>query len=90
MRRTTTSQLSFSGLLSASAPQRIFSSTSPVGLDSAPGIGDLGDVMKVNCTEEFDQGLTDEQKASMKRFDIYRSNPNDPEDTPKYVTYYID
>ena len=26
----------------------------------------------------------------MKRFDIYRSNPNDPEDRPKYVSYYID
>lgn len=26
----------------------------------------------------------------MKRFDIYRSNPNDPNDRPKYVSYYID
>ena len=26
----------------------------------------------------------------MKRFDIYRYNPNDPEDRPKYVSYYID
>ena len=26
----------------------------------------------------------------MKRFDIYRSNPNDPDDKPKYMTYYID
>ena len=26
----------------------------------------------------------------MKRFDIYRSNPNDPADRPKYVSYYID
>lgn len=26
----------------------------------------------------------------MKRFDIYRSDPNDPEDRPKYVSYYID
>lgn len=26
----------------------------------------------------------------MKRFDIYRSNPNDPKDIPKYVSYYID
>ena len=42
------------------------------------GLGDIGDVTKVHYTEEFDQGLTDEQKASMKRFDIYRSNPNDP------------
>ena len=26
----------------------------------------------------------------MKRIDIYRSNPSDPDDRPKYVTYYID
>jgi succinate dehydrogenase (ubiquinone) iron-sulfur subunit len=26
----------------------------------------------------------------MKRFDIYRVNPNEPEDRPKYVSYYID
>merc|ERR1712127_663509 len=54
------------------------------------GIGDAGDVLKVNYTEEFDQGLTAEQKAEMKRFDIFRSNPNDPEDRPKYMSYYID
>jgi hypothetical protein len=63
--------------------KRVFS-TSQVGL------GDIGDVTKVHYTEEFDQGLTAEQKRDMKRFDIYRSNPNDPEDTPKYVSYYID
>jgi len=53
-------------------------------------IGDVGDVMKVGYTEEFPQGLTDEQKAGMKRFDVYRSNPDDPNDRPKYVSYYID
>ena len=26
----------------------------------------------------------------MKRFDVYRTNPNDPADRPKYVSYYID
>jgi succinate dehydrogenase (ubiquinone) iron-sulfur subunit len=54
------------------------------------GIGDIADVTKVNYTEEFDQGLTDEQKLEMKRFDIFRSNPNDPEDRPKYMSYYLD
>ena len=54
------------------------------------GIGDAGDVLKVNYTEEFDQGLSAERKAEMKRFDIFRSNPNDPEDRPKYMSYYID
>jgi len=63
--------------------QRAFSTTDV-------GMGDMGDVLKVHYTEEFDQGLTAEQKAEMKRFDIYRSNPNDPSDRPKYVSYYID
>jgi len=53
-------------------------------------MADMGDVFKVDYTEEFDQGLTEEQKAGMKRFDIYRSNPNDPDDVPKYVSYYVD
>jgi len=64
------------------ATSRMFSST--VGLQNLP------DVLKVNYHEEFDQGLTEEQKSSMKRIDIYRSNPSDPEDIPKYVSYYID
>jgi len=63
---------------------RVFSTGAPTGF------GDMGDVTKVHYTEEFDQGLTEAQKAEMKRFDIYRSNPNDPEDRPKYVSYYID
>ena len=54
------------------------------------GFGDMPDVMKVNYTEEFDQGLSEEEKAAMKRFDIYRSNPSDPTDRPKYVSYYLD
>jgi succinate dehydrogenase (ubiquinone) iron-sulfur subunit len=54
------------------------------------GVADMGDVFKVNYTEEFDQGLTEEEKVNMKRIDVYRSNPNDPEDRPKYMSYYID
>lgn len=53
-------------------------------------MSDMPDVFKVDYTEEFDQGLTPEEKAKMKRIDIYRSNPADPEDRPKYVTYYVD
>jgi len=63
---------------------RVFSTGPP------PGFADVADITKVHYTEEFDQGLTDEQKKKMKRFDIYRSNPNDPQDRPKYVSYYID
>lgn len=54
------------------------------------GLGDVPDLLKVNYHEDFDQGLTEEQKAKMKRIDVYRSNPSDPEDVPKYVSYYID
>jgi len=34
--------------------------------------------------------LTQAEKANLKRIDVYRSNPGDPENKPKYVTYYID
>lgn len=63
---------------------RVFSTEAPASLADVP------DMLKVNYTVEFDQGLTEEQKKGMKRFDIYRSNPNDPDDSPKYVSYYID
>jgi len=53
-------------------------------------LGDVGEIFKTNYTIEFEQGLNDEQKKKMKRFDIYRANPNDPQDRPKYVSYYID
>jgi succinate dehydrogenase (ubiquinone) iron-sulfur subunit len=38
----------------------------------------VADILKVNYTVEFEQGLTDDQKSKMKRFDLYRANPNDP------------
>ena len=65
-------------------PMRVFSSDKPASLADVP------DMLKVNYTMEFDQGLTEDQKKGMKRFDICRSNPNYPEDSPKYVSYYID
>ena len=83
------SQATFGNMVMASPAHRIFSSNVPT-IDDAPGFADVSDVLKVNYTEEFDQGLTDEEKKNMKRIDIYRSNPNDPDDRPKYVTYYID
>ena len=51
------SQLSFSNLLMARPATRIFSSNINI-LDKAPGFADVSDVLKVNHTEEFDQGLT--------------------------------
>eukprot|EP00354_Favella_ehrenbergii_P000283 CAMPEP_0170469372 /NCGR_PEP_ID=MMETSP0123-20130129/12222_1 /TAXON_ID=182087 /ORGANISM="Favella ehrenbergii, Strain Fehren 1" /LENGTH=320 /DNA_ID=CAMNT_0010736215 /DNA_START=21 /DNA_END=983 /DNA_ORIENTATION=- len=83
-------QFTFGNHIMGRSTSRIFSSGSGPSFDSAPGFADVSDVLKVNYTEEFDQGLTDEEKKSMKRIDVYRSNPNDPNDRPKYVTYYID
>lgn len=71
-----------------SSSSRIFSTKANPGVQV--GITDLADVFSSTQTVEFPQGLTDEQKFLMKRFDIYRSNPNDPADIPKFMSYYID
>lgn len=54
------------------------------------GISDVTELLKTGYITEFDQNLSEEEKATMKRFDIYRANPNDPSDKPQYVSYYID
>jgi succinate dehydrogenase (ubiquinone) iron-sulfur subunit len=56
----------------------------------ATTLGDVGELLKTDYIVEFEQGLSPQQKQAMKRFDIYRSNPNDPMDRPKYVSYYLD
>lgn len=43
-----------------------------------------------NYITEHDPSLTTEQKATMKRFLIYKYDPENPKDEPKYVSYYID
>lgn len=43
-----------------------------------------------NYIQEHDPSLTPEQKATMKRFLIYKYDPENPSDEPKYVSYYID
>lgn len=69
---------------------RIFSSRPGQAVGTDTNITDVADIFKVNYTVEFDQGIPEDQKKTMKRFDIYRANPNDPADRPKYVSYYID
>lgn len=44
----------------------------------------------INYIEEWDNTLTAEQKSSMKRILVYRSNPADSNDQPKYMSYYVD
>lgn len=53
-------------------------------------LADIGDILKANYSEEFDQGLSDAEKANLKWIDVYWTNPSDPNDWPKYVSYYID
>mgnify|MGYP000904072655 CR=1 FL=1 len=43
-----------------------------------------------NYIKEHDPTLTPEQKATVKRFLIYKYDPENPRDEPKYVSYYID
>lgn len=71
-------------------PYRVFTTRAGPQDGSDTSLRDVGELFKVNYTIEFDQGLTKEEKTKMKRFDIYRANPNDPQDRPKYVSYYID
>ena len=79
-----------SRIFNRTKPQQFLAQSKRMFSTAQVGLGDIGDVTKVHYTEEFDQGLSEQQKNEMKRFDIYRSNPNDPEDRPKYVSYYID
>ena len=69
---------------------RVFASRPGHPDGAETNLTDVADIFKVNYTVEFDQGLSEEQKKKMKRFDVYRANPNDPADRPKYVSYYID
>jgi len=49
----------------------------------------LRGITHVNYIVEHDDSLTSEQKAERKQFLIYRYNPADPDDDPKYTSYYI-
>lgn len=69
---------------------RVFTSRPGQAVGTDTNITDVADIFKVNYTVEFDQGLSEDQKKTMKRFDIYRANPNDPADRPKYVSYYVE
>jgi len=46
--------------------------------------------MNPNYIIEHDNTLTAEQKSTMKRFLVYKYDPENPKDEPKYISYYID
>jgi succinate dehydrogenase (ubiquinone) iron-sulfur subunit len=52
--------------------------------------GTVKGIQQINYVVEHDTSLTPEQKSSMKQFLIYRYDPANPEDQPKYVSYYVD
>lgn len=47
-------------------------------------------IQDINYIEEWDNTLTEEDKKNKKRFLVYRSNPNEENDQPKYMSYYVD
>lgn len=49
----------------------------------------LKGITHVNYVLEHNDRLTAEQKKSMKRFLVYRYDPSEESDTPKYVSYYV-
>lgn len=43
-----------------------------------------------NYIVEHNPNLPEADKAKMKRFLVYRYNPEEPDDKPKYISYYVD
>ena len=50
----------------------------------------ISGIMHINYVEEFNKNLSEADKKNMKRFLVYRSNPGDPEDQPRFMSYYLD
>lgn len=50
----------------------------------------ISGISQINYVEEFDTSLTAEEKAGRKQFLVYRSNPGDPQDEPKFMSYWLD
>ena len=69
--------------------RRVFTTVASPELPTT-SLADVAELVKTDYIVEFDQGLTEDQKKKMKRFEIYRANPNDPSDRPKFVSYYLD
>lgn len=46
--------------------------------------------VSLNAVEEFEPSLTPEEKAQRKQFLVYRSNPSESNNKPRFVSYYVD
>ena len=47
-------------------------------------------ISQINYVEEFDSSLTEADKAGKKQFLIYRSDPSNDDDEPRFMSYWID
>lgn len=57
----------------------------------APKLKEVFDTIKaVNYRYDFPQGLTEEEKKAMKRYDIFKYNPSESDEPPHFVSYYLD
>lgn len=67
---------------------RMFSSSNPGDV-----IGNISQTIQgvshINYVEEFDPTLTDEAKKGLKQFLVYRSDPSEPDDEPKLMSYWV-
>lgn len=46
-------------------------------------------IREMNKVKEFEPNLPEDQKNSRKRLLIFRTNPAEPDDEPKLMSYYI-
>jgi hypothetical protein len=71
-----------------------FSSISGSGHDISDGVAMKQKIDSFQFTEsereDFNNSLTQEQKEKMKRFDIYRFDPENLESPKKVMSYYLD
>jgi hypothetical protein len=71
-----------------------FSSISGSGHDISEGVAMKQKIDSFQFTEsereDFNNSLTQEQKEKMKRFDIYRFDPENLESPKKVMSYYLD
>lgn len=67
-----------------------FSSKSNIAKTKDSVSATFSGLKQLNRIVEHDETLTSDQKANMKRFLVYRSDPSDPADEPVLTSYYID
>lgn len=49
----------------------------------------ISGISQINYVEEFNPALTETDKEGLKQFLVYRSNPGDAEDEPKFMSYWL-